>query len=145
MSQDERAVADTTPRTVRALIRPEYGYCEVLRHGDLVFVSGLIGRVAPTGAVAEGVEAQTQAIFRLLRARLALVGATLNDVVDLVSYHLDLADFATVAAAKAEFFDKDRPPTWTAVQVSALVDPQALIEIKATAIISTSPPPGADS
>ena len=133
------------PRAVRALIRPAYGYCEVLRRGQLVFVSGLIGRVPPTGAVAEGVEAQTRAIFRLLRERLALVGAALDDVVELVSYHLDLADFGAVAAAKAEFFHPDRPPTWTAVQVSALVDPDARLEVKATAVVGHQAAPGAPS
>ncbi len=126
---------DNDPPAIRALIRPAYGYCEVLRHGDLVFVSGLIGRVPPDGAVADGIEAQTRAIFRLLRERLALVDATLDDVVELVSYHLDLAHFGAVAAAKAEFFHPDRPPTWTAVQVGGLVDPRALVEVKATAVI----------
>ncbi len=134
-----RSTADTEPTVTRSLIRPAYGYCEVLRHGNLVFVSGLIGRIPPGGALAEGIEAQTRAIFQLLRERLALVGATLNDVVELVSYHLDLADFAAVAAAKTEFFHPDRPPTWTAVGVSALVDPQALLEIKATAIVGHQP------
>lgn len=123
------------PSVIRALIRPAFGYCEVLRRGDLVFVSGLIGRVPPDGAVAEGVEAQTRAVFHLLRERLALVGAAMDDVVELVSYHLDLADFGAVAVAKAEFFHPDRPPTWTAVQVSGLVDALALLEVKATAII----------
>jgi enamine deaminase RidA (YjgF/YER057c/UK114 family) len=128
-------MADPEPNVIRALIRPAYGYCEVLRRGDLVFVSGLIGRIPPDGAVAEGVEAQTRAVFRLLRERLALVGATMDDVAELVSYHLDLADFGAVAAAKAEFFHPDRPPTWTAVQVSGLVDAQALLEVKATAVV----------
>jgi enamine deaminase RidA (YjgF/YER057c/UK114 family) len=132
-------MTEIEPVVTRALIRPAYGYCEVLRHGDLIFVSGLIGRIPPDGALADGIEAQTRAIFQLLRERLALVGATLDDVVELVSYHLDLADFTAVAAAKAEFFHPDRPPTWTAVAVSALVDPQALLEIKATAIVGHRP------
>lgn len=126
---------DTEPAVARALIRPAYGYCEVLRHGNLVFVSGLIGRTPPDGAVAEGIEAQTRAIFQLLRERLALVGAHLDDVAELVSYHIDLTDFAAVAAAKAEFFHPERPPAWTAVGVNALVDPRALLEIKATAVL----------
>lgn len=126
---------DGEPQVTRALIRPAYGYCDVLRHGDLVFVSGLIGRVPPDGAVAEGITAQTRAIFQLLAERLALVGASLDDVVELVSYHLDLADFDQVAAAKAEFFHPDRPPAWTAVGTTALVDPRALLEIKAIAIV----------
>lgn len=128
-------MTDTEPAVTRALLRPAYGYCEVLRHGNLVFVSGLIGRTPPDGAVAEGIEAQTRAIFHLLRERLALVGASLDDVVEIVSYHLDLAHFAAVAAAKAEFFHPDRIPVWTAVGVNALVDPRALLEIKATAVI----------
>lgn len=132
---DRRSMADTERTVTRALVRPAYGYCEVLRHGDLVFVSGLIGRTPPDGDLAEGIEAQTRAIFELLRQRLALIGASLDDVVELVSYHLDLADFAAVAAAKAGFFHPDRPPTWTAVGVSALVDPRALLEIKATAVV----------
>lgn len=64
-----------------------------------------------------------------------MVGASLDDVVELVSYHLDLADFAAVATAKAEYFHPDRLPVWTAVGVNALLDPRALLEVKATAVV----------
>jgi hypothetical protein len=37
-----------------------------------------------------------------------------DDVVELASYHLELADFATVAAARAEFFQPRSAPDRTA-------------------------------
>ena len=72
----------TVVASTRAGIRVEHGYSEAVTHGDLVWVSGLIGRVADGGPLAEGTTAQARAIFGRIDARLALVGGTLGDVVD---------------------------------------------------------------
>jgi enamine deaminase RidA (YjgF/YER057c/UK114 family) len=65
---------------------------------------------------------------------LAAAGLTLDDVVEIVSYHTDMADLHAVAEVKAEYLTRDFP-AWTAVGVTALAFPGQLLEIKATALV----------
>jgi enamine deaminase RidA (YjgF/YER057c/UK114 family) len=53
-----------------------------------------------------------------------------------VSYHVNMADFAQVAAVTREVFAPDRLPAWTAVGVTGLASAGALLEIKATAVVA---------
>ena len=91
-----------------------------------------------------------------LQAHLQAAGATLEDVVELQSYHLarDHAEFrarmATVLKVHAEFFH-DRYPAWTAVGTTALYSEGAPMEIRAEAIVGSGrtakvaiPPPADD-
>ena len=78
----------------------------------------------------------TQCRFQNLSRVLGEAGGSLEDVVDLVTYHLSMDDLQTFAAVKAEFFTKDFP-SWTVVGVAALALPELLVEIKATAVIGS--------
>lgn len=64
---------------------------------------------------------------------LAAAGLTLDDVVEIVSYHVNLADLPAMAEVKAEYLTCDFP-AWTAVGVAALAFPGQLLEIKTTAL-----------
>jgi enamine deaminase RidA (YjgF/YER057c/UK114 family) len=64
-------------------------------------------------------------------------GATLDDVVDLVTYHLTMDDLPIFARVKSEFFPANFP-AWTVVGVTALALPELLIEVKATAVIGSA-------
>ena len=63
-------------------------------------------------------------------------GGSLDDVVRVVIYLVDMEYYPIVHRVRSEFFG-DEPPASTCVQVSRLYDTRQLIEIEASAIIPT--------
>jgi 2-iminobutanoate/2-iminopropanoate deaminase len=115
--------------------------------GTLLFVSGLLterrglveGKVAwyeeEATVEAEGdIEEQTRRIMESLKNILAEAGATLDDVVRIVIYLVDLDHYPLVHKVRSEYFG-DEPPASTCVEVSRLYDSRQLIEIEATAVV----------
>ncbi|MQA81637.1 MAG: RidA family protein [Streptosporangiales bacterium] len=103
--------------------------------GQMVYVSGLTARQADGSVAAVGDAAgQAREIMRSLQRMLAAAGATLDDVVRIVTYLTDIADHPAVHAVRREFFG-DEPPASTSVQVVLLYDERQLVEIEATAVL----------
>jgi enamine deaminase RidA (YjgF/YER057c/UK114 family) len=71
--------------------------------------------------------------LRNLDAILSAAGARREDVVRITVFLTDMADRDAVAAARVEYFGEHRPAA-TLVQVAALVAPDYLVEIEATAV-----------
>ena len=114
-------------------IYENWQFSQAVRVGDMVWVSGQVG-VDMNLVPAEGIEAQARQAFENLKLVLAEAGATMEDIVELVTYHTSIEDIAAVSAVKSEFIPRDYP-AHTAIGVKALVLPELLLEIKATAII----------
>jgi enamine deaminase RidA (YjgF/YER057c/UK114 family) len=110
-------------------------YSQAVRVGDTIWVSGQVGM--EKSGPAEGIEAQTRIAMESLRRVLEEAGATLGDVVELVTYHTTMADMPGFAKVKAEFFPSDYP-AWTAVGVPALAVPGILLEVRATAVAGSA-------
>jgi reactive intermediate/imine deaminase len=112
----------------------EFQYSQAVRAGDLLILSGQCPVDAQGATVAPGdIRGQTRQVFENLKAVLAAAGLGLDDLVEIVSYHVDMADLHAVAEVKAEYLTRDFP-AWTAVGVTALAFPGQLLEIKATAL-----------
>ena len=62
--------------------------------GELVFVSGQIPVVPATGAVAEGIEAQTEQSCKNVAAVLEAAGSSMEKVVKTTCFVADMGDFA---------------------------------------------------
>ncbi len=116
-------------------IYSSWQFSQAVRVGDTVWVSGQVG-VDENMTPGEGIEAQARLVFENLERVLAEAGATLADVVEIVTFHTSMEDIAGFAKIKSEFIPEDYP-AWTAVGVTQLVMPDLLVEMKATAVIGS--------
>jgi reactive intermediate/imine deaminase len=105
--------------------------------GDAVWihVSGQIATDREGNLVGPGdLRAQTRQVFENLKAILEANGATFGDAVKIGTYLTTLDDLAAMREVRSEYLTSD-PPASTAVQVVALVVPEALIEIDLVAVV----------
>jgi 2-iminobutanoate/2-iminopropanoate deaminase len=103
--------------------------------GTWIHVSGQIANDVDGELVGPGdLRAQTRQVFENLKAILAANGATFADVVKIGTFLTTLDDLAGMREIRSEFLTSE-PPASTAVQVVALVVPDALIEIDLVAVV----------
>ena len=114
-------------------------YSPAVRVGNVVYCSGQVGRDQDLNVIADP-EEQFRAVFNNVKLLLEEAGATLDDVVDLVTYHTSFDDFATFRAVKDEFFTGPVYPAWTGVGVAALARPGLLAEAKCIAVVGAEQP-----
>lgn len=126
----------SNPDTVAA---PVGTYSQAVRveTGDAVWihVSGQIAIDLEGNLVGSGdLRAQTRQVFENLRAILEAHGATFADVVKIGTYLTTLDDLAGMREVRSEYLTSE-PPASTAVQVVALVVPDAMIEVDLVAVV----------
>lgn len=109
---------------------PVGAYSQGLRVGDLVFVSGQVGRDPVTGELAEGIEAQTVRALENIRAILEAAGATMGDVVKATVHLRDTSMFEAFDAVYQNYFPDPKPVRTT---VGSFI-PTALVEIDVIAV-----------
>ena len=118
------------------------GYSRAVRVGDSGHVAGTTairdGRVVGAG------DASTQAriALEIVVEALAECGASAADVVRTRMFVTDIRDWEAVGRAHGEVFAEVRPAS-TMVQVTALIDPDLLVEIEAEAVVGSSGSSGA--
>src|SRR5690606_24008757 len=78
-------------------------------------------------------EVQTREIIKNIERHLAKEGASLEDIVDITSFLVNMNDFAGYNKAYAEFFNAETGPTRTTVAVHQLPHPDLVVEIKVMA------------
>lgn len=121
---------------------PRGKYPHLKTVGDFLFVSGTSSRRADNtfeGALADNlgnvtldIRAQTRAVLQNIEKILASAGATLQDLVQVTCYLVNMNDFKGYNEAYGEFFARGGP-TRTTVAVHQLPHPHILIEISAIA------------
>ena len=111
------------------------GYSRAVVVGDRVFVSGTTA-VMPEGAEPPpDAHAQSRRCFDIILTALAEAGGRPEDIVRTRMFLTRSEDFDSVLRAHAEVFGEIRPAA-TAVVVSALIEPWALVEIEADAVLT---------
>ena len=111
------------------------GYCRAVRTGPHISVSG----TAPVGDDGEVVgvgDAYTQAkrCIEIIERALNEAGAGLEHVVRTRMFVTDISQWEAIGQAHGEAFGEIRPST-SMVEVSALIDPDMLVEIEADAFV----------
>jgi 2-iminobutanoate/2-iminopropanoate deaminase len=116
---------------VEGVAPPISHYCDAVRFGDLLFISG----VPPTdvkGNVVGGddVAEQTRQVFRNMKLVLDAAGASFADILKVTVYLLDVNDRAKINPVRKEYFGAARPAS-TLIGVSVLAIPGMKVEIEA--------------
>lgn len=125
-------------------VTPRGAYPHTKRVGDFIFVSGTSSRrpdntIAGVDVIDEmgtkflNIKEQTREVLKNIDRNLAKEGASLNDVIDVTSFLVNMNDFAGYNEAYAEFFNAETGPTRTTVAVHQLPHPDLVVEIKVMA------------
>ena len=119
---------------------PTFGWTHVVASsGSRTFhVSGQVGIDAAGKVVEPGdLRRQTEQAFENIRLALSAVGATFRDVVCTRLYVVNLRPehVPIIREVRSRYVDAANPPASTLVGVTALVGPEWLIEIEATAVV----------
>ena len=95
-------------------------YSQAVKVKNTVYLSGQIPLIAETMTVVEGGFAeQTEQVFKNLVSVCEAAGGSINDMVKVNIFMIDLNNFATVNEIMSKYFDEPYPAR-AAVQVSRL-------------------------
>ena len=117
----------------------EWHIAPAVRVGDTLWCSGVIG-TRPDGSVPADLDDELEQAFDNLAHVLQAAGANLGDVVDLLTFHLDLAEHVPVFMKVRDRRLSEPWPAWTAIGAAQLGGglPGVRVEIKATAVAAGS-------
>ena len=139
-------------------VHDQWHFAPAVRAGQLVFCSGIIGTSRDGARPVSGLEGaqattakadapldalvavrdpadQFATAFEALQAILAAAGSDLAHVVELTTYHVEMArHMATFMEVRAQFLAPPYP-AWTAVEVAGLIVPGGLVELRAVATL----------
>lgn len=110
----------------------KFQYSAAVKAGEFLYVAGQIG-VNEDGSIPSSDTEQIENAFRRMKIVVEGAGYEMTDIIELVSYHVgianNLADFARIKAS----YIKKPFPTWTILEVAGLARKELVIEIKAVA------------
>jgi len=114
-------------------------FSPAVRAGNLLFISGTTSVDENLNLIGKGdIVAQTRFIFEKFDRLLKQVGASFANIIETTEYFLTLDDYKRTADVRREFFKGPPYPAATGVLVAGLIRKDALIEIKATAVLGSA-------
>jgi enamine deaminase RidA (YjgF/YER057c/UK114 family) len=112
---------------------PKMGYSRAVRKGSLIFVTGTVG-INADKTYTPDLGAQAKRSLEIIRGAIEALGGKITDVVRTRMYVTNVREWEKVAAVHGALFGEIRPAT-TIVEVTRLIDGEALIEIEADAVV----------
>ena len=114
-----------------------YHFAPAIRVGDTIWLSGQVG-IDANFKPGVDMAAQARLAFEGIVQTLAEAGATLEDVVELMTFHTDLhGEIGAFSKVKDEFFPSHYP-CWSAVGVTQLAAPEYKVEVRVIAVAGSS-------
>lgn len=108
------------------------GYSRAIRVGDWIEVSGTTAMKDGQLVGKDDLYLQTRTCLEIIETALQRAGSSMKDVIRTRIYVTDISKWEEAGKAHGEFFGTIKPAT-AMVQVAALIDPDMLVEIEATA------------
>jgi enamine deaminase RidA (YjgF/YER057c/UK114 family) len=114
------------------IFEEQWHFSHAVASSGLIFLSGVTGTTVD-GAVSPDPREQFEQTFEHLGLYLAAAGASINSIVEMTSYHVGLrTHLATFIGVKDRHIHRPYP-AWSAIGVSELITPGALVEIRVVA------------
>lgn len=118
---------------VPGIMAPVSHYCHVVRAGNLVWVSGVVGMEAD-GHIPPGTVAQFDIAVDVMDKCLRAAGAGPEHVTKVQVFMTDISERAAINPRRMAYFGEHRPAS-TLVEVKGLVDPRMKVEIECQAVV----------
>jgi enamine deaminase RidA (YjgF/YER057c/UK114 family) len=112
---------------------PIMGYSRAVKCGNYIAVTGTVG-INADGTYPDRLEDQTRRSLQIICAAVQALGGKIEHVIRTRMYVIDITKWEEVAKVHGEVFKDIRPAT-SLLEVSKLIDDDALIEIEADAVI----------
>lgn len=113
-----------------ALAAPISHYCDAVRWGDTLYISGIPPLDAAGRIVSDDPAAQTRQVFENMKLILDAAGATFADVLKVTVYLTDVNDRTKINPVRQAYFGAARPAS-TLIGVNQLAIPGMKVEIEA--------------
>lgn len=112
-----------------------WGYAPAVKVGNTIYVSGVVSLLEGEGNYEERYARGFKTALSWIEKVLNEAGASLDDVVDITSFHTDLQRQLEVAVKVRMEVMAPPHPAWTAVGTTALATPDGVTEIKVVALV----------
>ena len=112
-----------------------WGYAPAVKAGNTIYVSGVVSFLEGEGSYEERYARGFKTALNWIGKVLNEGGASLDDVVDITSFHTDLQRQLDVAIKVRMEIMSPPHPAWTAVGTTALATPDGVTEIKVVAVV----------
>jgi len=118
---------------VPGIMAPVSHYCHVVRAGNLVWVSGIVGMEA-NGQIPSDTVSQFNIAMDVMDKCLRAAGAGPEHVTKVQVFMTDISERASINPRRIAYFGEHRPAS-TLVEVKGLVDPRMKVEIECQAFV----------
>jgi enamine deaminase RidA (YjgF/YER057c/UK114 family) len=112
-----------------------WGYAPAVKVGKTIYVSGVVSLLEGEGSYEERYARGFRTALNWIEKVLNEGGASLDDVVDITSFHTDLQRQLEIAVKVRMEAMSPPHPAWTAVGTTALATPDGVTEIKVVAVV----------
>ena len=114
-------------------LEPVSHYCHVVRAGDFIYLSGMVGMKAD-GTTPSDTVSQFEIALKSIDTCLSHAGGRPDQVIKVLVFMTDITERASINPIRQRYFGDHRPAS-TLVEVKALVDPRMKVEIEAVAYV----------
>src|SRR4029453_2595412 len=114
-------------------LEPVSHYCHVVRAGDFIYLSGMVGMKAD-GTIPPDTVRQFEIALKSIDTCLRHAGGRPDQVVKVLVFMTDITERASINPTRQRYFGNHKPPS-ALVEVKALVDPRMKVEIEAVAYV----------